>query len=171
MILEEPFRLFFPLGMLAAMAGGMLWPLYYGQWLGYNPIDAHPRLMIEGFVGAFVLGFLGTAFPRLTGNRGWFGAELLVLGGLWTGVVVSAALGRVAAADGCFAALLGVLLCGLVLRWARGNRDTPPPGFVLALGGLLLDAQELLGRRVDVATEASLHLALRERVMALAVPL
>jgi uncharacterized protein len=40
----------------------------------------------------------------------------------------------------------------------------------LALGGLLLDAQELLGRRVDVITEASLHPALRERVLAGAVP-
>ncbi len=41
----------------------------------------------------------------------------------------------------------------------------------LALGGLLLDAQALLGRRVDVATEASLHPALRARVVADAVPL
>lgn len=41
----------------------------------------------------------------------------------------------------------------------------------LALGGLLLDAQDLLGRRVDIVTEASLHPALRDRVMASAVPL
>ena len=41
----------------------------------------------------------------------------------------------------------------------------------LALGGLLVDAQELLGRRVDVVTEASLHPALRERVVASALPL
>ena len=41
----------------------------------------------------------------------------------------------------------------------------------LALGGLLVDAQELLGRRVDVVTEASLHPALRERVVASAIPL
>jgi hypothetical protein len=46
-----------------------------------------------------------------------------------------------------------------------------PGTSALALGGLLLDAQELLGRRVDVVTEASLHPALRERVMADAVPL
>lgn len=46
-----------------------------------------------------------------------------------------------------------------------------PGTSALALGGLLLDAQELLGRRVDVVTEASLHPALRERVMAHAVPL
>lgn len=46
-----------------------------------------------------------------------------------------------------------------------------PGTSALALGGLLLDAQELLGRRVDVVTEASLHPALRERVLAGAVPL
>jgi uncharacterized protein len=46
-----------------------------------------------------------------------------------------------------------------------------PGTSALALGGLLLDAQELLGRRVDVVTEASLHPALRERVIAGAVPL
>ena len=46
-----------------------------------------------------------------------------------------------------------------------------PGTSALALGGLLLDAQELLGRRVDVVTEASLHPALRKRVMESAVPL
>lgn len=46
-----------------------------------------------------------------------------------------------------------------------------PGTSALALGGLLLDAQELLGRRVDVVTEASLHHALRDRVIASAVPL
>jgi predicted nucleotidyltransferase len=46
-----------------------------------------------------------------------------------------------------------------------------PGTSALALGGLLLDAQELLGRRVDVTTEAGLHPALRERVLADAIPL
>ena len=46
-----------------------------------------------------------------------------------------------------------------------------PGTSALALGGLLLDAQELLGRRVDVVTEASLHPALRDRVLADAVAL
>ena len=51
-------------------------------------------------------------------------------------------------------------------------RVTLAPGTsALALGGLVLDAQELLGRRVDVVTEASLHPALRDRVTASAVPL
>lgn len=41
----------------------------------------------------------------------------------------------------------------------------------LALGGLLLDAQELLGRSVDVLTESALHPALRARVLASAIAL
>lgn len=135
--MDEPYRAFFPLGMLAGMGGVLLWPLYYGHWLGFNPIDAHPRMMIEGMMGAYVLGFLGTAFPRLVGNRSWFAWEFLLLLGLWAGVVGSAAAGRVTTADGTFAVMLGVLLCGLVLRWAWGRRDTPPPGFVLAFAGVL----------------------------------
>jgi predicted nucleotidyltransferase len=46
-----------------------------------------------------------------------------------------------------------------------------PGTSALALGGLLMDAEELLGRRVDVVTEASLHPALRDRILADAVPL
>lgn len=46
-----------------------------------------------------------------------------------------------------------------------------PGTSALALGGLLMDAEELLGRRVDVVTEAALHPAIRDRVLADAVPL
>jgi predicted nucleotidyltransferase len=35
----------------------------------------------------------------------------------------------------------------------------------LALGGIAIDVQELLGRRVDVVTEAALHPDLRRRVL------
>jgi uncharacterized protein len=41
----------------------------------------------------------------------------------------------------------------------------------LALGGLLRDAEELLGRRVDVVTEAALHPLMREAVLRSAEPL
>ena len=41
----------------------------------------------------------------------------------------------------------------------------------LALGGLLMDVQDLLQRRVEVVTEDGLHPALRDRVLAEARPL
>ena len=47
-----------------------------------------------------------------------------------------------------------------------------PPGRTgLALGGLLMDVQDLLQRRVEVVTEGGLHPALRERVLKEAQPL
>ena len=46
-----------------------------------------------------------------------------------------------------------------------------PGASALALGGLLMDAQDLLGRRVDVVTEPALHPALRERVLASCIAL
>ena len=64
---------------------------------------------------------------------------------------------------------------------ARGDADAdsdvdllvtlPPGASALALGGLLMDAQELLGRRVDVVTERALHPALRERILASCIAL
>ena len=73
---------------------------------------------------------------------------------------------------------MGVRVFGSMSRDdAHDNSDvdllvTLAPGTsALALGGLLMDAQDLLGRRVDVVAEASLHPALRERVLSLAYPL
>lgn len=63
---------------------------------------------------------------------------------------------------------------------ARGDADEssdvdllvlPLPGTSLFdLGGLLADAEDLLGRRVDVVSERSLHPLIRDRVLAEAVP-
>ena len=47
----------------------------------------------------------------------------------------------------------------------------PPERTGLALGGLLMDVQDLLHRRVDIVTERGLHPALRERVLKEAEPL
>ena len=48
----------------------------------------------------------------------------------------------------------------------------PLPGTsLLDLGGLLMDAQELLGRRVDVVSERALHPLIRDRVLSEATPL
>jgi predicted nucleotidyltransferase len=49
--------------------------------------------------------------------------------------------------------------------------DLDPERTLMDLGGLLVDLQELLQVRVDVATEAMLRPHVRERVLADAVPL
>lgn len=136
-VLEEPYRIFFPLAVLAGIWGVMMWPMLYAGWLRFYPGEAHTRMMIEGFMGAFVLGFLGTAFPRLTGNRSWFGGEFMALLVLWLLAVTSHAAGHVPAGDAAFSGMLAVLVLGMAGRWVFGNTDTPPPGFVLGMAGIL----------------------------------
>lgn len=47
----------------------------------------------------------------------------------------------------------------------------PPEKTGLALGGMLMDVQTLLNRRVDVVTEKGLHPLMRDRVLREAEPL
>ena len=64
---------------------------------------------------------------------------------------------------------------------ARGDADDdsdidllvslPPDTSAWALGGLLADVEDLVGRRVDVLTEGGLHPKIRERVLKDALPL
>jgi len=136
MMAEEPYRLFFPAGMLAGIWGVMMWPLTYGGILRFYPGEAHMRIMIGGFMGAFVVGFLGTAFPRLTGNRPWSVAGCAVMFALWLLMLFCHSTNRVIAGDAWFALMLVTLIAGMVRRWLCGNRDTPPPGFVLAMAGV-----------------------------------
>ncbi len=49
--------------------------------------------------------------------------------------------------------------------------DVPVGRSALALGGLLMDLQDLLGRRVDLVTEAALHPVIRSQVLKQAIPL
>jgi uncharacterized protein len=43
--------------------------------------------------------------------------------------------------------------------------DVPPGASAFVLGAMLMDAQDLLGRRVDIVTRSALNPALRERVL------
>ncbi len=49
--------------------------------------------------------------------------------------------------------------------------DVPPGVSVFAMGALQMDAQEMLGRHVDIATEAALHPMVRAQVLRDARPL
>jgi predicted nucleotidyltransferase len=49
--------------------------------------------------------------------------------------------------------------------------DLEPGRSLLDLGGLLMDLQDLLGRKVDVVTEKGLRQRIRDRVVREAIPL
>ncbi len=120
----DPYRLFFPGGVLFALAGAVLWPLYALGWIPY-PGPLHRALMIEGFELAFVAGFMLTALSGLTHggkHRPW---ELwTALAGLALFALGSFARPEAAGTPGpaAAAAQAGFLLTVLTLFVASGTR-------------------------------------------------
>ena len=135
--LAEPFRIFFPLGVLFGISGVSLWPLYYlGIHTSFYPATMHGSLMVQGFLTAFVIGFLGTAMPRLTGTPPLSRWELRMLLAL---LIITAGL-QIAlkdfAGDCAHLALLVSFVTCMGRRLAR-RRNLPPPGFALVAIGFL----------------------------------
>ena len=81
------FRPFFLLAGLHALLAIPAWgAAFHGLGWADSPIPAvawHAHEMIYGFVMAAVAGFLLTAVPNWTGQRGLSGAPLMVLVAVW----------------------------------------------------------------------------------------
>ncbi len=132
----EPFRIFFPAGILLGIAGVSLWLFYYGGLVTTYPATAHARLMIEGFMASFIIGFLGTAGPRITSTSPFSRGEVLLL---LTLDLLAAGLhfgNSHRAGDLLFALCLAVFLLFIGRRFFR-RKDSPPPNFALVALGLL----------------------------------
>lgn len=134
-IAAEPFRVFFPLGIMAAVAGLLLWPAHYLGWVEIFPAIQHPRIMIFGFGAAFVTGFLGTALPKFVDARGLNVSELSVLVSSWMAAQFFYLLGSIQAGDFAFGVHELLLIVMLGIRLYEG-KSPAPPGFRLAYASL-----------------------------------
>ncbi len=134
---DEPFRVFFPLGVLASIFGVLLWPALSLEWIAYYPLEAHARWMVLGFGGCFITGFLGTAGPRLLGSPPWRHWELFVHFFMALGMMTFLVLFRISAADLMAGLWLLGVLASLLYRFFRERKDIPPPGMPMAALGLL----------------------------------
>jgi uncharacterized protein involved in response to NO len=132
----EPFRIFFPLGLLLGAIGVALWPLYVWHAIEFYPANAHVRLMIEGLMGSFIIGFLGTAGPRLLDARPLSAFETSILFVLQILTAFLHLVQNQTGGDILFLTLLLFFLGAMATR-ARTAHDLPPPNFVLVLFGLL----------------------------------
>ena len=161
-ICREPFRLLFPIALLASIAGVALWPLNHGGLLGFYPAEAHARLMIQGFVGGFALGFLSTAFPKMIGSPPLSPVELVLLTSTLIGCVLAHSFNLLAAGDWCFLLLWLVALHCFGARLAFFRQSLPPPGFILAAMGIaaaLVATTLLLVGRIILLSEFQRTLA------------
>lgn len=127
---REPFRLFFPVGVLAGIVGVLLWPLYFGHVTEFYPGLTHPRIMTCGMFGAFIFGFLGTAMPRMLSARPFGLGDVVPLLLLHLAMLASYTASKMFIGDLFFLAALVFFLFSLAIRFP-GRKDIPPPGFVL----------------------------------------
>ena len=118
-----------------------VWVLIWGYgWAlpsAWPPAVWHAHEMLFGFVSAAVAGFLLTAVPSWTGQRGFAGTPLTVLMSLWLAARVLIATSEywpaslVGAVDVSFLVALAALIAPRL--WRARNRNTALPVVLLAL--------------------------------------
>jgi uncharacterized protein involved in response to NO len=161
---REPYRVFFPLGIVLAGAGVLPWLLFARGALSVWPGVPHALTMAQGFFLAVAIGFLGTMLPRRTGTAP-LAVRTLVL--LALGVIVAAGAlltGEVVLGEAAYAATL----VGLALVAARRFPPDRPASFVFlplafvlgAIGAALVAAGALAPGRTLVAQGVMLPLVL-----------
>jgi uncharacterized protein involved in response to NO len=63
----DPYRIFFPLGIVLGVIGVSIWPLYYFAIVGSYSGRVHAFVQTDGFLYSFIAGF-PDAIPRFTGT-------------------------------------------------------------------------------------------------------
>ena len=132
---REPFRLFFPLGLLVGLAGVLPWLVFA---LGYSrrwPGLFHGLTMTQGYLFTTAAGFLLTLVPRRTGTPPPHPWEIAALAVAAITVPSALWLGALSVAEGVALASLLVLLRFALSRWSSPSRQPTPPSFVLLAGG------------------------------------
>jgi uncharacterized protein involved in response to NO len=121
--------------LLAGIAAMLLVPLWALSFLGGAPLGSswpptlwHAHEMLFGFIASAMAGFLLTAVPSWTGQKGFSGRPLIILAGIWLAarvLIASSALWPavlIAAVDLAFLPALAVLVARPLLR--SRNRNT-----------------------------------------------
>jgi uncharacterized protein involved in response to NO len=136
LIHKEPYRLFFPLGVVMLLWGALIW---LSQIWGAEtyPVLLHRYLMLNGFSAFFVTGFLMTAVPKFSQTKtadpfevyGYLSVFLL---GLLFSFFNNESYAYLASG------LSGVILLSFLLRRILTKKVNPPYSFLFIFVGLLL---------------------------------
>jgi uncharacterized protein involved in response to NO len=134
----EPFRVFFPLGVVLGWVGVGHWLLYATGLTGTYSCLFHGLVLTEVFLMAFAVGFLLTAVPRRTGTPEPSAAALALAAAALVATTGALLAESWALAELAYGGLL-VLLLAFALRRLLGGaaRRRPPAAFVLLPIGAL----------------------------------
>lgn len=83
-----PYQLFFPLGILNAILAVGVWFVQNLGWFETPALLIHSKLIVGGFLWSFIVGFLMTAVPRMTGTLSANNYEYLFASALLMGQTI-----------------------------------------------------------------------------------
>lgn len=154
--IKEPYRIFFPLGILLFLCGILIWvPQIWNA--GNYPVVLHKYLLLNGFTACFIGGFLMTAVPKFSGTfpARWGEVSLFFL------IVI---LGLIPAhMDNEKLTLLtsfmqAILLLIFLFTRIGKRQQNPPYSFIFIFAGLILWALSALhGALIDPESLKRLH--------------
>lgn len=122
LICREPYRFFFPLGVLIGVLGvGHWWVYAFGFAKSYSAFF-HAVMPMQAYLACFAAGFLMTAIPRLTVSSPASAWEVSALCGLFLGVIFFGTRAQWIAADACHLGWLLILLRFIGVRIAARLR-------------------------------------------------
>jgi uncharacterized protein involved in response to NO len=131
---QDPFRLFFPIGLLCQFIGVSHWAFYYWGWLDSYSGYYHAFVQIQLYETAFVVGFLGMALPRFWESAGPRGGEVIAGLALLLLALLAALLEQWTLARVAYFVLLLLFSAFLILRFLRREDNLPPVFSLIALG-------------------------------------
>jgi uncharacterized protein involved in response to NO len=149
----EPFRIFFPLGVLLGWLGIGHWVLYTGGITTTYSCVLHGSVQTQAFLMAFAVGFLMTAIPRRTQAAHPSAAEIVGAVCLLTITTGGAISDHRVLAQLAYGALFLLLLAFAVRRFrGRTGGRRPPAAFVLIP---IAAMHGIAGAALNVAAAAS----------------
>jgi uncharacterized protein involved in response to NO len=136
----EPYRVLFPIGVIAALAGLLPWVAYevalrLGRPLAW-PGEMHAAMLLQGFELAFICGFMLTSMPAFTHGPRCTRGELAAVTSAVLAFVLLRAFDVRWASWAWLAAL--VTLSAIVARRVRPGAAAPPEEFLLVATGMAL---------------------------------
>ena len=130
LICSEPYRVFFPLGVLMGIVGVSHW-LFFGMgWIKSYSTHFHSSIQIQAYMSSFVIGFLLTAMPRFSQTETASFKEFISFLILILGIFGFQVFGNVALANLCFVLLLLFLARFAFIRFRKRKTLYPPIEFV-----------------------------------------
>lgn len=133
-IASEPFRLFFPVGVIYLLCGIFLWvPQIWSS--GDYPVALHRYLVLNGFTGSFIGGFLMTAVPRFSKTEHARGMEVFFFFSLTFLGMILAHLNQETFVF-FVSAMQPAFLLFFLLRRIVKRRENPPYSFIFIFVGL-----------------------------------